>query len=118
MKYLILMAISLNTFAGEMPRTDYEYIAASATAQKLGPVGAVGDVVTRLIIVPEAVGAGTVSLRDGNSDAIAFKTNVFVSGTLADLHPIVIDLEARSISADWNVTTGSNVHVIAVGRFK
>jgi hypothetical protein len=30
----------------------------------------------------------------------------------------VINLDARSVSADWNITTGANVHVIAVGRFK
>jgi len=113
-----LMILSANAFAAEMPRTDYEVIAASQTNQKLGPVGGAGDVLSRLIIVPETAGAGTVSIRDGNGAAVTHNSNVFVAGTLSDLHPIIINLDARSVSGDWSVTTGANVHVIAVGRFK
>lgn len=113
-----LLIFSSLAYGSEMPRTDYEFVAASATAQKLGPVGGAGDIIERLIIVPETTGAGTVSIRDGASNAPAYKTDVFVTGTLADLSPIVVNLGARSVSADWNVTTGANVHVIAVGRFK
>lgn len=119
MKCLILFALlSMPAFANELPATDYEFVAASATAQKLGPVGAKGDVVERLIIVPETTAAGTVSIRDGASNAQPYKTDVYVAGTLSDLKPMIVQLSARSVSADWNVTTGTNVHVIAVGRFK
>ncbi len=93
--------------------TDYELVAKSQTTQALGPTGAKGDVLERLIIVPETLGAGTVAIKDGSGTAI----NVFVAGTLADLSTIVIHVGARSTDGAWQVTTGDNVHVIAVGRF-
>ena len=96
-----------------MVHTDYELIAAGQTTQALGPTGRAGDVLEKLIIVPETTGAGTVAIKDGSDTAI----NVFVSGTLSDLHTIVIPIGARSRSGGWQVTTGTNVHVIAVGRF-
>ena len=99
-----------------MQRTDYETVAASQTDQILGPNGNIKDILERLIIVPAAVGAGNVSIKDGNGSAIP----VFVTGTLADLTPIVIELGALCVNATtpgWKVTTGANVSVIAVGRF-
>lgn len=117
MKFFFLMLLT-SLAQAEGPTTDYEYIAASQTLQKLGPVGGQGDIISKLIIVPETTGAGTVSIRDGNGAATQYNTNVFVSGTLADLSPITIDLGMRSISGEFSVTTGSNVHVIAIGKFK
>jgi hypothetical protein len=99
-----------------MPKNDYETIAASQSDQILGPVGHKGDILERLIIVPATTGAGTVSIKDGNGSAI----NVFVTGTLADLSPLVIELGAICTAATtpgWKVTTGANVSVIAIGRF-
>jgi hypothetical protein len=96
--------------------TDYELIAPSQSAQVLGPGTATtktGDILERLIIVPETTAAGTVSIKDGADAAI----NVFVAGTLSDLHTINIPIGARSMTGSWQVTTGANVHVIAVGRF-
>jgi len=114
MKTLILLIlISLPAIAGVYP-TDYETVAASQTDQALGPVGGAGDVLDRLIIVPATAGAGNVSIKDGGGSAIS----VFATGTLSDLHPIVIPLSARSTSGAWKVTTGANVSVIAVGAFK
>ena len=92
--------------------TDYETIAASQTAQVLGPVGATGDMLTRIIIVPAAVGAGLVTILDN-----AISINVFATGTLSDLTPIVIEVGARSVSGSWRVTTGANVSVLAIGSF-
>jgi len=97
-----------------MPRTDYELIAASSSAAVLGPVGGQGDILEYLIIVPETTGAGTVSIKDGTDAAM----NVLVAGTLTNLTPIVIHIGARSRVGPWQVTTGANEHVIAVGRFK
>lgn len=104
---------SLNVSA-EPPHTDYELVAASQSTQTIGPVGGAGDVLEKIIIVPETTGAGTVAIKDGSTTAI----NVFVAGTLSDLKPIVISIAARSTSGAWQVTTGANVHVIAVGKFK
>lgn len=96
------------------PLTDYELVAASQTTQTLGPVGGKGDILERCIIVPETTGAGTVAIKDGSDTAI----NIFVSGTLSDLKPHVVQIGARSAVGAWQVTTGANVHVVCVGRFK
>jgi hypothetical protein len=110
---LLIFAFPFLTFA-EPPHTDYELVAASQSTQVLGPIGGQGDVLEMLIIVPEAVTAGTVAIKDGSGSAI----NVFVTGTLPDLKTIVIPIGARSAQGAWQVTTGADVHVIAVGRFK
>lgn len=118
MKFILAMLLAIPAFAAEMPRTDYKVIAASQTNSSLGGNLLAGDILERLIIVPETTAAGTVAIRDGLNVGAEYNSNVFVSGTLSDLHTIVVDLGARSISGDWSVTTGANVHVIAVGRFQ
>ena len=93
----------------------YETIAASQTDQVMGTNGADGDFLERLIIVPATTGAGNVSIKDGSGGSAI---TLFVSGTLADLTPIVLELNMQSVSAGgWRVTTGANVSVVAVGRF-
>ena len=111
----LLAALAPVASLAEMPRTDYEFVPASQTAQVLGPVGAQGDVLEKLIIIPATTGAGVVSIKDGASgDA----RTIFVSGTLADLSPITLSIGARSSVGAWHVTTGANVSVMAVGRFR
>ena len=100
----------------EAPVTDYELVAASASTQILGPLSTStqkGQLLQKLIIVPETVAAGTVAIKDGSDTAI----NVFIAGTLPSLAPIVVEVGLRSRTGSWQVTTGTNVHVIAVGRF-
>lgn len=94
-------------------RGNYETVAKSQSDQVMGPTGAAGDFLDHLVIVPETTAAGTVSIKDGGGSAI----NVFVTGTLSDLKPHVISLQMRSVAGAWKVTTGDNVHVIAVGSF-
>jgi hypothetical protein len=113
---LLMSSTAFGTDFGQY-LADYELVAASQTAQVMGPGSATtkqGDILETLLIVPETLAAGTVAIKDGADTAI----NVFVAGTLTDLHPIVIRLGARSHTGSWQVTTGANVHVIAVGRFK
>lgn len=92
--------------------TRYETVAASQTAQVLGPNGAAGDYIKSLVIIPATTGAGNVALLD-NTTSIS----VFVTGTLADLAPITIPLGMHSVSGAWKITTGANVSVIAIGDF-
>lgn len=115
--FLFLALISTSAMA-DLPHTDYVLIPASQNLKVLGPVGGQGDVIDHLVIIPETTGAGTVSIRDGSGAAAPYNSNVFVSGTLSDLKPVTITVGMRSMSGDWQVTTGANVHVIAVGRFK
>lgn len=99
----------------EFSAQKYELVAAGQSTQALGATGSIGDILERLIIVPETTAAGTVAIKDGSDTAI----NVFVTGTLSDLHPIIIDFGKgiKSGSGAWQVTTGTNVHVIAIGQF-
>jgi hypothetical protein len=101
-----------NAFAGATPG-QYEMVAASQTTQALGATGAAGDYLAGLLIVPATTGAGTVAIKDGSNTAI----NVFVTGTLADLRPIWVPLGLYSVQGAWQITTGTNVSAIAVGRF-
>ena len=99
-----------------LPATDYEYVAASATTQTIGEVGAIGNVLQRVIIIPTTVAAGVVSIKDGSDTAI----NIYDGGAvtaLAGLQPIVVELGLASHTGVWAVTTGANVRAIAVGRF-
>jgi hypothetical protein len=123
-KLLLLLALTLSislgscapVYAQDANRTDYETVAASQSDQALGPVGAASDVLARLIIVPATTSPGAVSVKDGGGSAIT----VFTGGatSVADLRPIVVEFGARSSSGAWKVTTGTNVSVIAVGRFR
>jgi hypothetical protein len=96
---------------------DYELIAASQTDQILGDrsVSTVtGQVLERLVIVPETTGPGLVAIQDGSGTAI----NVYTGGTVsAELQPIIVPLGVVSVTGSWQITTGVNVHVIAVGKF-
>ena len=93
----------------------YETVAASQSDQVLGGAGAAGNIISKLIIVPATTSPGAVSIKDGAGGAIT----VFTGGatSVADLSPIVVLLDAVSTSGAWKVTTGSNVSVIAVGKF-
>ena len=112
---LLSLLLSVTAAAAEMPRTDYEWVAASQSNQALGPGDSrAGDVLEKIVIVPDTTAAGTVWLHDGGG----LSQKVFVTGTLSDLSPITIPIGARSVSGDWTVTTGANVHVLGVGRFQ
>lgn len=97
----------------------YETVAASQTAQVLGTNGHRFDVIKRLIIVPATTSPGAVSIGDGDNADIT----VFAGGasSVADLTPIVIECDLRATDAGsplgWDITTGANVSVIAVGYF-
>lgn len=93
----------------------YEHVAASQTDQVGGVTGGIGDVLEKLIIIPETTAAGTCQIQDGSGTAV----DVFVSGTLADLTPIVLDFGPNMVSraGAWSITTGANVHAIAIGKF-
>lgn len=90
----------------------YETVAKSQTGQVLGLLGAAGDYVERLVIVPETTGPGLVTLIDG-STSIA----IMVTGGTTDLKPFSVELGMYSQTGAWSVTTGDNVHAIAVGQF-
>lgn len=93
---------------------EYETVAASQTAQVLGPTGGTGDYIDHLLVIPATTSPGNVLLLDN-----ATSITVFVGGasSVATLHPFTIDLRMISVSGAWKVTTGANVSVIGVGNF-
>ncbi len=99
---------------GSLSSSDYESVAESQTNQTLGPIGGKGDLLDKLVIVPQSTSAGSVSIKDGSDTAIF----VFKTGTLSNLATIVVPLNARSRTGAWQVTTGASVGVIGIGKFK
>ncbi len=91
---------------------DYEAVAASATDQICGDLGAVGDFLSHIIIQPTTTAAGTVTVKDGTT--VIF---TFTSGTLGDLKPIIVPFDVFSVNGGWKITTGTNVAVLCFGDF-
>lgn len=90
----------------------YETVAASQTAQVLGAVGAAGDYLSHVVFQPTTTAAGTCTILDNATVIFTFTT-----GTLADLSPITVPIDAYSVSGAWKITTGANVTATASGDF-
>jgi hypothetical protein len=96
----------------------YTTVAASATTTMVGAkaTGALGDVLTGVLIVPGSTAAGAVTITDGSGSAIT----IFAGGgvtALATLIPFFVPWGARSVNGAWKVTTLTNVTAIGIGRF-
>lgn len=97
---------------------DYETVAASQSNQVLGASGAAGDYLGGLLIVPNNLNPGAVTITDGsNSPDIAI--TVFGGGTasVSNKVPFFVPLGIKSVTGGWRVTTGADVSVIASGNF-
>jgi hypothetical protein len=97
-------------------RTDYEAVAASQADQIMGPTGAVGDVLERLIITVNTAATAAVSIKDGNGAAVGIMPNSPGGG----VGVYVVPIGARAVNATtpgWKITTGAGSTVLAVGRF-
>lgn len=95
--------------------TEYETVAASQTNQTIGATGAAGDLLNGLLVIPTTTSPGAVAIKDGSGTAIT----VFAGGasSVSGLVPFFVPLGIRSAAGAWQVTTGANVSVIAVGDF-
>lgn len=95
---------------------EYEAVAASQSNVKLGNVGAVGDQISGILVVPSSTSPGAITIADGNSAAIT----VFAGGTVVDVKPFFIPLNYtanNSTTPGWSITTGANESVVALGNF-
>lgn len=92
-----------------------EAVAASASNQALGASGAKGDYLEFLLVIPATTSPGAVTIKDGTDGAIT----VFVGGasSISNLTPFAIPVACISENGAWQVTTGTNVSVLAVGEF-
>ena len=93
---------------------EYETVAASQTAQVLGPTGATGDYIAGILVVPATTSPGNVLLLDN-----ATSITVFTGGatSVSNLVPFFIPLGMKSVSGAWKITTGANVSCIGIGNF-
>lgn len=103
-------------------RSDYQLVAKSQTKAVLAGqkgAGATGDILTSVIIVPETSAAGTVTLYDSASGTAMILFNGGGVTALQDLKPHTVSFGSgiRSVAGSFQISTGDNVHVIAVGRF-
>lgn len=94
---------------------EYEPVAASAPAQALGATGALGDDLDHIVVIPASLSPGAVSIKDGTDTAIT----VFTGGanSVLTLIPFAIPLSLKSRTGAWQITTGTNVSVLASGNF-
>lgn len=98
---------------------EYQLVAASQAAKVLAGQtgnGALGDFLGDLTIIPATTSPGNVQIKDGSGTAMT----IFIGGatSVADLKPIHISVNAKSVVGPWQVTTGANVSVFATGRFQ
>ena len=109
------LALSHLAFAEVMPLSDYEYGVSSDTTI-LGATNATqGDVLNQLVIIPmQPTVVGNVWLHDGGG----LSQKIFDGGAVTDMRPILISLGMRSVSGDWSVSTGANVRILGIGRFR
>ena len=81
----------------------YEIVAASQTAQVLGPTGGVGDYLSRIVM---GANTGTVTLLDGAVTVLVIPA--LTTGSI----------EVGAICAtNWNITTAAATSCIGVGEF-
>lgn len=93
----------------------------STTLARSGGSGALGDILSALIVMPEAGTRGSVTLKDGSLDAVT----QYAGGTTANLGVlemsvthVLYGIDGRaSQSGPWVVTCGAAVHAVAVGVF-
>ena len=99
-----------------VPSKEYQIVAASQTAQALGPGGGrANDLLTSLLIVPESLSPGKVTLIDGSGSGFP----VYFGGatSVTEITPVTIELNIRSVNGPWKITTGAAVNVVAIGSF-
>ncbi len=91
---------------------EYETVAAGQTAQVLGATGATGDYLSHVVFQPTALAAGTSTILD---NAVVVFT--YTAGTLSDLRPITVPINAFSVSGAWKITTGATMTATGFGDF-
>ena len=97
--------------------SDYVFIGAGVTTKQVSVgTNSVGDYLDRVVVSPLSSAAGAVSIFDGTTAVISVAAVPTASG--ASMSPFTIDVGAVAVSTKgWNVTCGSNVQALAVGRF-
>jgi hypothetical protein len=109
---------NVNIGAVQSAGSAYETVAASQTAQVLGPTGATGDYLSHCVIYPVTTSPGVVTVFD-NANAAGTNVIAFAGGatSTSNLTPISVPVGSISTAGAWKVTTGTNVIVTCYGKF-
>jgi hypothetical protein len=101
-----------------LPNNKYKKVAAGQTTAQVsvsGPTPPGNDYVSHLIITAASTAApGTVTLFDGTTSLLVHGWSATVATEL--VQTVVVDAVAESTKG-FNITTGTSVSVVAVGRF-
>ena len=93
----------------------YEVVPANATARVLGPgSGAFADYIAGVLVVPETLTPGAVTLLDGGTGTVIFAGG---AGSVSNLVPFYVPLGMVSQTGAWAITTGAGVHCFGMGAF-
>lgn len=93
-------------------RHQYQAVAASQTDKVLGPNGgSKHDFLDRIIVSVATSATGTVDIQDGSDTAIP------ITAANTPIGVYIVELNARSRSGAWSITTGAGATVLAVGSF-
>ena len=92
----------------------YKYVAASSTSYALeNTVGAIGDEIAHVLLVPTTTSPGAVTIKDGTSGS---SMTIFTGGTTT-INPISLPIRCKSFNGGWAITTGANVIAFVSGQF-
>lgn len=93
--------------------SQYEPVAASASAQALGATGATGDYLECLVCVVATAATSQVQIKDGSDTAITVLPNAVGAGV--GTYTVPIGLISRT--GAWQINTAAGVSVLATGKF-
>src|SRR5687768_1661239 len=89
--------------------------ASATTTMNVDGVGAIGDYLAGVLIIPLTLSPGSVSLKDGAGAA----EEIFVGGanSITTLWPKPIPWGVTSTTGAWQIVCGANVKAIGIGKF-
>jgi hypothetical protein len=87
----------------------------ATTTMNVDGVGAIGDYLAGVLIIPLTLSPGSVSLKDGAGAA----EEIFVGGanSITTLWPKPIPWGVTSTTGAWQIVCGANVKAIGIGKF-
>jgi hypothetical protein len=112
----ILKGIFAKVSAPLVKPAGLKYVTCAAGGTQALGTGAVGDVLSKVVITPLLAACGTVSIKDGAGGAVI----IFDGGgttALPSLAPITVLLDAASAAGGWSIVNGASVTAIATGEF-
>ena len=91
---------------------EYEAVGVGVTGQAMGATGATGDYLSHVVFQPQTTTPGACQILDN-----AGVVYDLPAPTLTDLRPIIVPVNAYSVSGAWKVTTGANMKAAGFGDF-